>query len=92
MKKPTFLSRFLKFLLNKAKPYLRPTMFVSFGLAWIVTNGWAYVILGIGITYNIEWAKWVSSTYLGILWLPFTPEKLITIPLAVLFQKLIFKK
>lgn len=73
------------------KPYLKPTMFVSFIIAWFLTNGWAYVVLGLGMHYNIVWAKVVATTYLGVLWLPFTPEKLITIPLTVLIQKLLFK-
>jgi hypothetical protein len=67
-------------------------MFISFGIAWIITNGWAYIMLGIGIYGHINWAKIIATTYLSILWLPFTPEKLITIPLAIWLQKILFKK
>jgi len=68
------------------KPYLKPTLFISFALAWFGTNGWAYVLAAIGS----GWARAVAITYLSILWLPFTPEKLITIPLAFYIQKLVF--
>ena len=35
------------------------------------------------------WLKGVAITYLTLLWLPFTPEKLITIPLSIFIQKTI---
>jgi len=82
----------MKKLQQRIKPYLKPTMFISFGIAWIITNGWAYIMLGIGIYGNISWAKVVATSYLAVLWLPITPEKLITIPLAIWLQKIIFKK
>jgi len=49
-------------------------------------------MLGVGIWLDITWAKAVSGTYLGILWLPFTPEKLITVPLALFIQKVLFRR
>ena len=49
-------------------------------------------MLGIGIYADITWAKVTATAYLAFLWLPFTPEKLITIPLAVFIQKLLFKR
>ena len=68
------------------KPYLKPTMFISFLLAWFITNGWAYLLIAIGH----GWLRGMAITYASILWLPFTPEKLITIPLAIAIQKLFF--
>jgi hypothetical protein len=76
----------------KIKPFLTPTMFVSFALAWMITNGWAYVLLAIGIYNDVSWAKWVGTTYLAFIWMPWTPEKLVTIPLSFLIQKLLFGK
>lgn len=69
-----------------------PTMLISFLLAWIITNGWAYAMLGIGIWLDITWAKAIGGAYLSFLWLPFTPEKLITIPLALFIQKVLFRR
>ena len=67
-------------------------MLISFLLAWIITNGWAYAMLGIGIWFDVTWAKAVSGSYLAFLWLPFTPEKLVTIPLALFIQKILFRR
>ena len=76
---------------KKLKPYLTWKMGVSFGMAWIITNGWAYLMLGAGIYWEIQWMKYVAGTYLAFLWMPFTPEKLITIPLGIFIHKILFK-
>ena len=68
------------------KPFLKPTLFVSFLIAWFLTNGWAYLLATIGT----GWVRGLAITYISILWLPFTPEKLITIPLAFYIQKTLF--
>lgn len=65
-------------------------MFVSFCLAWLITNGWGYILLGVGSYFDIKWAKYVGGSYIAFIWLPTSPEKLITIPLAVWFEKKIF--
>ena len=57
----------------------------------MITNGWAYIFIIIGTTFEINWMAYVGTSYIAILWLPITPEKLITIPLAMLFQKIFFK-
>ena len=77
-------------LKDRFKPFLKPTMLLSFAIAWMLTNGWAYVLLGIGIWGNVTWAYTVGAGYLALLWMPFTPEKLITIPLALAIQKILF--
>lgn len=65
---------------------------LSFGLAWMITNGWAYLALGIGMYLKIDWLTAIAASYTAILYLPFTAEKLITIPLAILICKIIFPK
>ena len=92
--------KWLKKLVSKCKEWwlelkpliATPTMLISFLLAWLITNGWAYAMLGLGIWFDIAWAKAVSGAYLTFLWLPFTPEKLITIPLALFIQKVLFRR
>lgn len=76
----------------KLKPFLTPNFGISFGIAWLLTNGWAYIFLGIGINLNIPWMRNIGIAYLALLWMPFTPEKLITIPIALFIHKLIFRK
>lgn len=58
----------------------------------MITNGHAYILLGLGMFLGIEWMKWYGGTYLAILWMPFTPEKLITIPIGIFIHKLLFKE
>lgn len=71
---------------DKIKPYLKPSIGISFFLAWMITNGWAYILIATGT----GWVRTIAITYAGILWLPFTPEKVITIPLAFWIQKKLF--
>ena len=82
--------------MNKIKIYIKPFLnfkfLVSFGLAWIITNGWSYACLGIAIWLKIGWLKAVASGYIAFLYLPFTFEKLVTIPLAIFFQTRLFPR
>ena len=71
---------------DKIKPYLTWTLAPSMLIAWLITNGWSYILIAIGH----GWIRAVALAYAGILWLPFTPEKLITIPLALWIQKILF--
>ena len=58
----------------------------------MITNGWAYIFIAIGPMLNISWMTIVGIGYVSFLWMPFTPEKLITIPLAIFFVKWLFPK
>lgn len=77
--------KLLVFLLN-------PHFLICFGLAWMITNGWCYIFICAGTYYDIEWMLYVGSSYLVFIWSPVTPEKIITIPLAIALLKLIFPK
>ncbi len=77
------VKKVINFLLN-------PRFLLCFGIAWMITNGWSYAMLGFGMFLKIEWMIWVATTYLAFLWLPFTPEKLITVPIAIGLLKLFF--
>ena len=74
------------------KPFLNLKFLLSFGVAWIITNGWAYICLGIATIGKIGWLQIVSSSYIAILYLPFTIEKIVTIPLAIFLQQILFPK
>ena len=65
---------------------------VSFFAAWMITNGWAYIFVGVGTYYHIGWMTTIGASYQGFLWLPCTPEKLVTIPIAIFFHKILFPK
>ena len=65
---------------------------ICFGIAWIITNGWAYVFIAVGTSCSIKWMLAVGTSYMAFLWLPITPEKLITIPIAIFLLKILFPK
>lgn len=75
----------LEFILN-------PRLLLCFGLAWIITNGWAYITAAIAVWLKIDWLAAVAGGYLAALWIPFTPEKIITVIIAIFLLKLLFPK
>ena len=82
----------IKQLLKKAIYFLlNPRLLLCFGIAWMITNGWSYVMLAVGTWLGIPWMIAVASAYLTILWLP-SPEKILTCAIAILLLRLIFPK
>lgn len=71
---------------------LNPRLLLCFGLAWIITNGWAYITAAIAMWLDIGWLGAVAGGYLAALWIPFTPEKIITVIIAIFLLKLLFPK
>lgn len=72
--------------------FANPRLWLCLGLAWIITNGWSYILIGIGTALDITWMKVVASGYLAFLWFPITPEKIVTVAIAIFLMKLIFPK
>lgn len=87
-----FRDRLKKWIYDLYKFIIDWRMAISFIIAWLITNGWGYVFIWLGAFLKIKWMSAVGASYVGILWLPCTPEKLITIPLAVFIKKLLFRK
>ncbi len=79
------LKKIIQFITN-------PRLLLCFGIAWMITNGWSYILFGLGTYFGINWMITVASSYLAFLWLPISPEKLITIPIAILLLRLLFPK
>ena len=69
---------------------LNPRFLVCFGMAWIITNGWSYIAFAVGTLCEIGWMMAVSGAYLTFLWLPFTPEKVLTLTIAILLLRKLF--
>lgn len=81
----------LKFLIKKILLLvLNPRFLLCFGLAWIITNGWSYILFAIGTLTNIRWMIAVSGAYMTFLWFPFTPEKIITLTLSIALLRWLF--
>lgn len=79
---------------NKIKKFLsfffNPHFMLCFGIAWLITNGWAYILLLFGGMFHISWMVVIASGYLAILWIPCTPEKIITVSISVFLLKKLF--
>lgn len=80
-----WLKKAVLFLLN-------PRLLFCFGIAWIITNGWSYILFGLGTYFGIGWMVAVSSAYLAFLWFPFSPEKLATVAIAIFLLRWLFPK
>ena len=79
------IKKILGFILN-------PRLVLCFGIAWIITNGWSYIMLVLGTYFGIEWMIAVAGAYLTFLWFPFTPEKIITAIIAMVLLRFLFPK
>ena len=80
----------VKMLWHKIKPYLTWHFLLCFGIAWMITNGWSYIFIILGSSLDIRWMLKIGFGYLAFLWLPTTPEKIITIPIACWLVRKIF--
>lgn len=63
------LKKIIQFITN-------PRLLLCIAIAWLITNGWSYIMLGIGTYLGIGWMTAVAGAYLAFLWLPISPEKL----------------
>ncbi len=77
------LKTIVSFLLN-------PRLLLCLGIAWMITNGWSYVLMALGTRLRIDWMIAVSGAYLAFLWLPVSPEKLVTFAIAIALLRLWF--
>ncbi len=62
---------------------VNPHFLLCFAVAWMITNGWSYILLGLGTYLEIEWMIALSGAYLAFLWLPISPEKIVTLAIAI---------
>lgn len=63
---------------------------VCFGIAWMITNGWSYILLGVGYFWGIDWMIWLGGGYLALIWFPLSPEKFITVAIAAFLAHKLF--
>lgn len=81
----------IKNFLKKAVLFIaNPRLLLCFGLGWMITNGWSYIMLALGSWLQIGWMVALSGAYLTFLWLPISPEKIITVAIAMWLLKVLF--
>ena len=71
---------------------VNPRLLLCLFLGWMITNGWSYVMFALGTFFEIPWMLTVSGAYLAFLWLPVSPEKLVTVTIAIVLLKFFFPK
>ena len=80
---------------SRWKIYLRPfaswRFLIAFGAAWAVTNGVWYLLAFSPINIIPTWLRWFARGYIGLIYLPWSPEKLITFPIAIWIHVKLFK-
>ncbi len=77
------LKKIIDFILN-------PRLLLCVGIAWLITNGWSYIMLALGTYFSIGWMIAVSGAYLAFLWLPVSPEKIVTFGIAIVLLRYLF--
>ena len=85
------MKKVFKWLWTYLKPFTNIRFLISFGLAWMITNGLWYIFAFAPIKWLPSWLVWFSRSYIAFLYLPFTPEKLVTIPIAIWLLTKMFK-
>ncbi|MBQ7416346.1 MAG: hypothetical protein IJW14_04860 [Oscillospiraceae bacterium] len=81
----------LKYYLKKIVLFIvNPRLLLCLGLGWMITNGWSYILFALGTWLKSGWMLAVSGAYLTFLWLPISPEKIITVAIAMWLLKVLF--
>lgn len=74
----------LKNWIKKAVLFLlNPRLLLCLAVGWMITNGWSYVIFGLGTYFQNPWMMAIGGGYLTFLWLPISPEKIVTVAIAI---------
>ena len=67
-----------------------PRLLLCFMAGWMITNGWSYIMFALGTYFEINWMIAVSGAYLAFLWLPISPEKIVTVAIAIALLRWLF--
>jgi len=89
MKKP--IKEKLSDLFKKTISFIaNPRLVICLLIAWMITNGWSYVAFAVGTALSIEWLAAIGGAYLAFLWLPISPEKILTVSIALALLRILF--
>jgi len=84
------LKKIKKFFVKALQFLLNPRFLLCFGIGWMITNGWSYIVFAMGTLFEIPWMIAIGYAYLSFLWLPISPEKLATVAIAIFLLKKLF--
>lgn len=77
------IKKILQFIAN-------PRLLLCFAIGWMITNGWSYIMFAVGTYFGISWMTVVGGAYLAFLWLPISPEKIVTCAIALALLRWLF--
>ena len=84
----------MKRLWTKIKTYISPFLnwriLIIYLPIWFIMSGWTYLFIYLGTRHHVGWMLAAGTFWATVLWLPFTPEKLITVPLTILVYVKLF--
>ena len=86
------MKSFLKSIWDWVRPYLTLKMFPMLLIAWLITNGWSYIFVSVGPVIDQPWMTWLGGLWITMLWLPITIEKPITLGIALLLYRLVYRE
>lgn len=89
-KKTSRIARLRELAITLLSFIFNPRLLLCFGIGWMITNGWAYIMLGLGTFLQSAWMVSISGFYLSLLWFPFTPEKLLSLAIAIWLMTRLF--
>lgn len=71
-------------MLKKTVQFItNPKLLLCLLIGWLITNGWSYITFGVGTYYGIDWLTTLAGAYIAFLWLPISPEKIVTCAIAI---------
>ena len=79
------VKKILQFIVN-------PRLLLCIVIAWLITNGWSYLMFGLGTYFKIHWMTALSGAYLAFLWLPVSPEKIVNFAISIALLRWLFPK
>lgn len=86
----------MKRLWTKIKTYISPFLnwriLIIYVPIWFIMSGWTYLFIFLGTRHHVGWMLAAGTFWATVLWLPFTPEKLITVPLTLYLYVKLFGK
>ena len=74
------------------RQYFTLKFLITFGIAWFITNGWAYMfVFYLGPALNSTLITGIGTTWIAFLFWPTSIEKPITFAIALFIHNKIFK-
>lgn len=80
------MKNLIKKLWTIIKPFLTWRILVCYLPVYFISTGWAYI----ASVFARGWLQAFAISWLAFLWMPFCPEKLITIPITIWLHKKLF--